>query len=427
MLNRMFSFLKRPTSKAVIINTLGNYLNVFFSTFFVYLLVRILNPAEYGVLSVLLGIMYVLANILDFGTTATIYSYLPPLVENNRKDAYKLVKSTIYYQTLFSLIAIVIFVVLFPWLDAVFFKTHESIWTFYITAVSVLCFIWQNFLANCLYAAKQVLQVNIYSLISNIIKTALVLGFAALHIINIGLVIFIFGVIGPLVFFILVYLEKKKHLNSIMAAPVSISDFRFRYTMTNFAASQFFNLGIRMDLFLLSYYRNKDEVGYYGLAQKIILTIITTVISITQVISPSFAKIKTKKDVFLHTKSGFFYMLIPTAIFLILAITPDFLFDFFFTHKFYEAAAIARQLGLAFILFPLLSLINLFLLYSVKKPQHMLVANIVFFAIISTGCFLFIPSYGALAAIFSIAIAFVINGGILVWSAFREYKKLSLF
>ncbi|EKE14245.1 MAG: hypothetical protein ACD_12C00609G0001, partial [uncultured bacterium] len=72
MLKRILDFIKKPTSKNIIINTVGNYLNVFFIAFFAFLLVRIMQPSEYGVLSVLLGISYVLANILDFGTTASI-------------------------------------------------------------------------------------------------------------------------------------------------------------------------------------------------------------------------------------------------------------------------------------------------------------------------------------------------------------------
>ena len=84
MVKKIVSFLKRPTSRDVIINTLGNYLNVFFTAFFVLILVRVLSKSEYGALNVLLGISYVLANILDFGTSATIYSTVPTLLEEER-------------------------------------------------------------------------------------------------------------------------------------------------------------------------------------------------------------------------------------------------------------------------------------------------------------------------------------------------------
>lgn len=424
MIKRISSFLKRPTSRDVIINTIGNYLNIFFSAFFVYLLVRILSPAQYGVLSVLISISYVLANILDFGTTATIYSYLPPLIEEGTPNLYRFIKSTFFYQTFFSGIVIAILFITFPYLDLVFFKTGAPIHELYLTAISVLFFIWQNFLGNCLYAAKRVLQNNIYNNIANLVKTLVIIVLAVTHTVTIGAVIFIFGMVGPIVFFILVYWNKKNHIEKVMRAPINKSDFRFGYTLTYFIASQFFNLGLRMDLFLLSYFRPKEEVGYYGLAQKVILTIIATVISITQVISPAFSSITSKKDFFSHIKSGVMYMLIPTVLFILLAFTPNWVFFMVFTEKFVETAAITRWLAIPFIVYPTISLAHLFLLYTVKKPIHILTTNIVLFLSISLGCYFYIPRFGVYAAIYSIAAAFLLSGITLVGLAAYEYKKM---
>ncbi|MGB9883591.1 MAG: oligosaccharide flippase family protein, partial [Microgenomates group bacterium] len=141
MVIRLINFLKQSTSKQIIINTIGNYLNVFFTAFFAFLLVRIMSPSDYGVLSVLLGIAYVLANILDLGTTASIYSYLPMLFEQKREQAYIFLKTIFSFQTFFSLIIIFILSVFFPFLDKFFFKTNASLIEFYLTTFSVLFFI----------------------------------------------------------------------------------------------------------------------------------------------------------------------------------------------------------------------------------------------------------------------------------------------
>lgn len=424
MIYRIKSFFLRPTSRDIIINTLGNYLNVFFSAFFVYLLVRILDPNQYGVLSVLFGIAYVLANILDFGTTATIYSYLPPLIDAKEPTLYRFIKSTFFYQTLFSTIVIAVLFVTFPYLDKYFFKTGAPLIELYLTAISVLFFIWQNFLGNCLYAAKRVFQNNVYNNVANLAKTFVIIALALTHTVTVGSIIFTFGIVGPVVFFTLVYFNKRNHISLVLNAPIAREDFRFNYTLTYFVASQFFNLGLRMDLFLLSYFRPKDEVGFYGLAQKIILTIIATVISITQVISPAFSKIQFKKDFFVHVKSAAFYMLLPTVLFLVLAVTPNWIFFLVFTEKFVKTADITRALAIPFILYPLMSLGHLFLLYTVKKPSHILVTNVVLFLTISLGCYFFIPRYGVQAAIYSIAAAFFLSGGLLTILALYEYRKM---
>ncbi len=408
----------------VIINTLGNYLNVFFTALFALILVRILDPSQYGVLSVLLGIAYVLANILDFGTTATIYSYLPPLIEKQTKQMYEFIKTTFIYQSSLSFIIIAILFVSFPYLDKVFFKTGAPPSELYITAFSVLFFIWQNFISNILFAAKKFLKANLYINAANILKTILIFYLAFTRTVTVGTVIFVFGIIGPAIFFLLLFFEKKDFVFVLIKSKVKSEQFRFGYTLTYFFANQFFNLGLRMDLFLLSFFRLRNDVGYYGLAQKIILSVITTVVSITQVLSPNFSKIKNRSDFRSSMKTGLYYLTLPVAIFILLAVTPNKIFYLFFTEKFAKTAQLARGLAWPFILFTLGDLPLLFILYTFKKPQFVLYSNILFFLGMTIGCYIFIPIYGVFAPIYVIAAALLLPVAVQSIASYYEYKKL---
>lgn len=424
MIPRILHFIKRPTSKNVIINTFGNYLNVFFTALFALILVRILTPAQYGVLSVLLGIAYVLANILDFGTTATIYSYLPALYEKKSNSIYSFIKSTFFYQSLFSFIVIAILLIFFPYLDKFFFKTGAPLWELWLTSFSVLFLIWQNFLQNILFATKKFMKTNIYLNLSNIIKTAIIFIMVLTKSVTVGSVIFIFGIIGPIIFFIFLFLEKRRMITTLIKSVIDRKEVRFEYTLTYFIASQFFNLGLRMDLFLLSYFRSKTEVGYYGLSQKIILTIITTVISITQVLSPSFARITKKTEAVSQLKTGFMYLLLPAALFIALFFTPKQVYDLVFTENFVETASITKALSLPFILYALGSLPMLFLLYTVKKPGYILISNILFFIILTLGCYILIPTMGVFGPPYAITAALVVAIAIQTGASIKEFKKM---
>ena len=135
MADKIIAFIKRPTNINIIINTIGNYLGVFFTALFALILVRILDPSQYGVLSVLLGIAYVLANILDFGTTATIYSFLPILLKEKQNEVTKFIKSIFVFQSSFALVIVIILCLTFPFLDKVFFKTQAPTWELYLTCI----------------------------------------------------------------------------------------------------------------------------------------------------------------------------------------------------------------------------------------------------------------------------------------------------
>jgi O-antigen/teichoic acid export membrane protein len=425
MFARIFNFIKKPTSKNIVINTIGNYLNVVFVAFFAFLLVRVLAPSQYGVLSVLLGIAYVLANILDFGTTASIYSYLPDMIEKKHKNIYVFLKTIFFYQTSFSLVIISLLFIFFPYLDKVFFKTGAPWWELYVTTFSVLFLVWQNYTINSLFAAKRFVKANIYLNLSNLIKTLVIFALIPLKLITVGSIIFVFGIFGPVVFFILLFFEKKDIFIKILKSPVKKEEFRFGYTITFFIASQFFNLAQRMDLFLLSFFLSKSpEVGYYGLAQKIILTVIASIVSITQVLSPKFSNISTQEEVRREFKTGLVYLLIPTAFFVALFFTPNIIFYLFFTKKFAQAASITKTLTWPYIVYTFLNLPWLFLLYTVKKPIYILLSNLVIFVTITLGCYYLIPTMKLSGPPYVLSFSFFIGLIILLVISFVEYKKL---
>ncbi len=425
MIRRLFDFVRKPTSKDIIINTVGNYLNVVFIAFFAFLLVRIMQPSEYGVLSVLLGIAYVLANVLDFGTTASIYSYLPVMIENKHKNIYIFLKTIFSYQTGFSVIIITLLLIFFPYLDKIFFKTGAPLSELYLTTFSVLFFVWQNYAINALNAAKKFFKANLFLNLSNIIKTVIIIILIPFKAVNVGTIIFTFGIIGPLVFFLLLFFEKKHIFLKIAKAPIVKSEFRMGYTLTFFIASQFFNLAMRMDLFLLSYFLSRSpEIGYYGLSQKIILTVMASIASITQVLSPNFSNIKTREEIRHQFKIGFYYLLIPTGLFLLLFLTPNWVFYLFFTEKFAPTAAITKTLSLAFLVYPILNLPLLYLLYTVKKPTHILTSNLVVFLTVVIGCYFSIPKYGVFGPPYVLALSFLLGGVVLLIASIFEYRKL---
>lgn len=425
MIASLFDLLKKPISKNILINTIGNYLNIFFTAFFAFLLVRIMSPSDYGVLSVLLGVSYVLANILDFGTSASIYSYLPPMIEKRHKNIYVFLKTNLTFQTIFSAVVITRLLLFFPYLDKVFFKTGAPWWELYLTTFSVLFFIWQNYAINALNAAKKFFQANLYLNLSNFIKTLFIIILIFFKAINIATIIFTFGIFGPVIFFVLLFFEKKNIVSKIIKADIKKEEFRFGYTITFFIGSQFFNLAQRMDLFLLSFFLSKSpEVGYYGLAQKIILTVMASISSVTQVLSPNFSRITTKKDVFKELKHGLTFLLIPALLFIVLFLTPNWVFSVFFTNKFLQTAVISKALSLPYILYVFLNLPLLFLLYTIKKPLIILSWNLVYFLIVVLGCYYTIPRFGVFGPPYVIAVGFFVALIIAIFFSIKEYNKL---
>lgn len=424
MIRRILSFLKRVDSINIVINTFGNYINVFFIAIFALILVRIMNPVEYGVLSVLLGIIYVMANVLDFGVTANIYSTLPMIFDKNKNETFKFLKSNFLYQSVLSILVIIFLILFFPKLDTLFFKTGESALVLNITAISILFLLWQNTLLNVFFAAKKFFHANLYLNLANIVKTVILGVLIYMHWVNVGSIIFTFAIAGPLFYFIFTFFGKRNTLNLFFRAKTDKKYFKFKYSFPYFLGTQFFNMGLRMDLFLLSFFGLGAAVGYYGLAQKIVLTILSTIISITQVLSPNFSKTTTKKEAVSTIKNAAVYLGIPVLLYILLYLTPNSVFYFVFTEQFSQTAEITRSLVFPYVFFAIGQIPFLFLLYVAKKTSIILVTNVLFFIGMTAGNYYLIPKLGAFAPAY--VISFLLIGGIIIQSfaSFYEYKKL---
>jgi len=118
------------------------------------------------------------------------------------------------------------------------------------------------------------------------------------------------------------------------------------------------------------------------------------------------------------------YLLLPAGLFLLLFFTPKQVYDLFFTENFVQTASITKALSLPFILYALGSLPMLFLLYTVKKPVYILVSNIIFFIILTLGCYILIPKYGVFAPPWAITLALIVAITIQVYASIREFKKI---
>jgi len=107
-----------------------------------------------------------------------------------------------------------------------------------------------------------------------------------------------------------------------------------------------------------------------------------------------------------------------------LFITPDWIFNLFFTNKFYNTPMISRRLAIVYLPYSFISLFHLFLLYSVKRPADILIGNITIFLVVSIGCYLYIPLYGSLAAVWSLGAAFTAASIILIFLSYRAFRLM---
>lgn len=424
-MNHIKRLVHLPHSRNVLINTLGNYLGFVFAGFYTIFLVRSFNPIDFGVLSILLTFSYLLANIFSFGVPASIYAHVPQYMPDRKKTMDFIVTNGAVL-SLLSVCSLLLISTCIGLIDNHFFKTGASSYLYLLAFAGTQMYIWLNFLRDVLNASGKFLEINIATNISNFIKALLLIFFAIRGTITIPHVLIILGIIGPLIVFVYVLVRRKWILRAITQAKTSSQYVQFRFTFTYFISSQLFQLATRADLFMISYFLTRPEVGYYGLSQRIILAIVTSADSITQVMSPQFAKITTQTDVKKMLKHSAAYMLVPSLMFLIGALIPASIYTFIFGDSYSTSTLITKLLSLAYVPFPFLAALLLFFLYTVKKPHYLLIANGLFFLTITTVHYILIPHIRLMAPPLSYFVAFSLVSGVMYIMYRKEMKKLPI-
>ncbi len=416
------NLLKNRTHRDILVNTSGNYLGVIFALLYTLLLTRILTVTDFGVLSVLLAISYVLANILDFGVTAAIYAYLPDKLKN-KPESLKFIKTNLLFLTVSAIMALVVLSLFILPLETFVFKLQVAKVYYYFAGIAVLFFVWQNFILNILYASQKFAYANIAVNLSHFIKMILLIALAMSGTISIINVIIVLGIAGPAIFFLIVILEIKGHLKNLFASPLSREDIKLKFTMTYFLSTQVFNIASRMDLFLVSYFLLSTDVGHYALSQKIVLAILTSVNSISQVLSPQFAAVQGREATIKLMKKSLLYMAIPALIFVAAILTPSFFYETFFTSEFKSATIITRALSFSYLFYGFALVPLLYFLYTVKKPIVMLIANIIFLIIVGLGNYFLIPKFSLFGPPITFLIAFLVIFFYTMISFARDIRK----
>ncbi len=236
--------------------------------------------------------------------------------------------------------------------------------------------------------------------------------------------IVVLGLLGPVTVLVGILLTYAGSIKALAAVRAEKSSLKFGYSLTYLIATQFYNISTRVDVFMLSYFLTKVDVGYYSVAQKIVMVIITAVNSITQVLSPQFSTHVNKKKIFGLFKKSYLFMTIPILALVAVSLTPHVFFDWFFTKSFEQAIGITRQLSLVYCLFAISVVPTLFFLYTIKKPIYVLVGNGLLLAIIAGVNWNLIPVYGIHAPVYAVIAGYSVTTVFFLSSFYYEYKKL---
>lgn len=383
----------KQIAKNTFIQILGKAISTIFGLITVAFLARILGPEGYGQFTIALGFLTIFATLVDFGLTLTTTQMIS---EKNANES-KILSAIISLRALSAFF----FLSLAP-IIALFFPYDQII----ITAIAIGAL--SYFFASGSQVMMGVFQKNldmVKPILAEVINRSAVL-FGALILAQTSA-----GLISIMWLFVL---GNILHLLTIIIGAKKYSTFQFSFDTQLWrqiisrtwpiGASIFFNLiYLKGDIIFLSLYRDDIEIGYYGMAYKVIEVIASVPVMYMGLILPILvaswtSKNQAKFNDFIQRAFDFFTIFsLPVAIGS--ALTGTEIINFIAGPEYAPAGPVLYFLG------PTLIFVFLGALYGhavvgLNKQKPMTLAYLFVAVITIIGYLIHIPIYGMYGAAF---------------------------
>lgn len=332
---------------------------------FLYL-IRQLNPASYGIYTLIWAYLGFFNPFIDLGTTNYALIYLP---KAKKEDYHRLISLRI-------IIGLLVFII-FNLSTFVFFKKNELRLFAFFVSLTIFSNVWSGTYLIINSIKQKVILSSLFSTLFNIFFVLLIIIFYLYYrslfsiFLAIGLSFFIYWLVN-------IYLVNREigRLNFLLNYQFFLKILKksFLFVLISFFAS----LRYRSDVFLLNHFFSSKVVGIYSAGYKFLDALILIAGSYNIIAQPIFSRLSIDKNALVKKIKKDIILLIAISLIVcsLFYFTGPFLLSFVYTIKYYQGINIARFLVLSL---PFIYLNSIFYntLYSLNKIDKVLYTFII--------------------------------------------------
>ena len=330
MLKSIFS---TATFKQSQITVAGTILNGGLGALFYIILARFLGPSDFGLLTIALTTMVLVADIADIGTNTGLIRFVSKnLAENeqvlsrfaqNKDQAYKFLKLCLEIKLITWLISLLGLFFLAPFLAETVFHKVSLILPLRLAGFGVGAALLFTYATASLQAYQKYFAWSFINILSNFLRliSIIFLGYYIQLNVESGLLVYIiFPLFG---FFVaLLILPARKIIQAKKEFSLSAELFKYNVPVAIFTIMAAFSS--KLDTYLTAALLSSKEVGIYGAATQLVAFMPQLVSALGLVSSPKFASYTSNKEMLLYFKK--FQLLVLGLVVLGILAIPFFIF-----------------------------------------------------------------------------------------------------
>ena len=299
MKEKIKQILKSKTFSQTLITSFGTIVNGVLGLFFYVLAARYLGPSKFGIFSISVAAIALIASITNFGVDTGIVRFVGSYISTDRQKALRFLKSGFYIKTLSSIFVIILGWYIVPFVATYFFQKSELIFPLRLSLIGVASALLFSYVTSAVQAFQKFWVWSGLNIFSNLLRLLATIGLFTLGILSVESalsVYIIFPFLGFLLgLFFLPNFFKVQGEKRIFSEFMQFNGWVAAFTIIAAISS-------RMDTFLSARFLTLSDVGIYSVAVSLTSFIPQVVFAIGTVVAPKLASFTSKGDALKYLK-----------------------------------------------------------------------------------------------------------------------------
>lgn len=420
----LFKLVQAKTITHSLSMLVGTSINGVLGLLFFVFLARSLGPDDFGLFSVCIAVLTLLADIGDFGTNTSLINFVSKYIKDDKEKAFKFMKLALETKLISGLFFLFTGLIFAPFVAEKILLKPEITIPIQLATLGIMFALLFNFVTYNLQAAQRFKSWGAINILANGLRLILLLvsiSFLTLNL-NLAIIVYIasllFGVVMGTLFLPMKFLSVKNEF--------SIANNFFGYSKYVAIFIILAAISSRLDTFISARFVSSTQLGIYSVANQLSSVIPQLVFAIASVIAPKLKGYSEDALAINYLKKvQFFVTGLALAALLFLPIA-SFLIPVVYGSEYQQSVQLFYILFLSQLLFLLAIPSNQVILYYFEKPniycisislQLMLVA---FFGVI------LISRFGIIGAAYTIllenAFNFIFPGAYVLYQFRRRVR-----
>ncbi|MDD5147095.1 MAG: oligosaccharide flippase family protein [Candidatus Daviesbacteria bacterium] len=400
--------LSTATFKQSQITVIGTIINGCLGALFYIVLARFLGPYSFGLLTVSVASLTLIADIVDFGTNTGIVRFVSSSLASNRDAALKFLKLSLEIKIVVWILVLAGGIILAPFIADKIFNKTELVMSLRLVMVGVGGALLFSFATSSLQAFQKYLTWSFVNIFTNFLRLLFILLLIFYQQLNLTS--------GLLVYLLLPFFGFSLTLFFIPARKIfqvrgefSVAKQFFKFNAWVAAFTLVAAVSSRLDTFLIARLLSSKELGIYGAANQLVQVVPQIVSALGVVAAPKFASFVSIAQM-VHFFKKFQLLVLGLAVLGSLVILiSSLLIPFIYGGQYKEAVLPFIILFLAMLVFLISVPVHNSIIYYFGKPQVFVWVSIGHLLIIGFLGYLLVSNYGAVGAAVSVLVGMIFN------------------